>query len=174
MSQAPDPKTHKSGPKAHSIETVLQQWSRERPDLDMSAMAVIGDILQNAELLRRAVQDLWAEVDMDFPALDVILTLRRHGKDQAISPSTLAHAMMLSTSAMTNRIDRLEKRGFVRRLSNPKDRRSIQVQLTDDGFQLAEKMMVPHIQLQHDLVRGLWETGRHRLRALLGKLTPNV
>jgi len=156
------------------METVLQQWSRERPDLDLSAMAVIGDILQNAELLRRAVQDLWAEAGMDFPALDVILTLRRHGKDQAISPSTLAHAMMLSTSAMTNRIDRLEKRGLVRRLSNPKDRRSIQVQLTDDGFQLAENMMVPHVQLQHNMLRGLSEKERQQLRSLLAKITPKL
>lgn len=159
---------------SRSMDAVLAQWAHERSDLDLSAMGVIGDILQNAEALRRGVLAVWAEVGLDFPALDVLLTLRRQGRGSALTPSALATEMMLSTSAMTNRIDRLEKSGFVRRESDPDDRRSVRVQLTEDGFQLAEDMLPVHTARQQEMLRDLSEEDRTQLRALLAKIRPVV
>jgi len=172
MSQNQLSKQRKTEPLRNSMESILEQWSRERPDLNLSAMAVIGELLQTGEMLRRGVQDLWAEAGLDFPALDVILTLRRQGKEQALSPSALAKEMMLSTSAMTNRLDRLEKRGIVQRVDDPNDRRAIQVLLTSKGFQLAEDMMESHVAKQQEMLHGLSEDERIQLRTLLLKIMP--
>lgn len=176
MSQDENPSRKENGaiPEAapRSMDTVLEQWARERSDLDLSAMGAIGDILQHAEMLRRGVLAVWAEAGLDFAALDVLLTLRRQGRGNALTPSALATEMMLSTSAMTNRIDRLEKRGLVRRESDPADRRSVRVQLTEDGFQLAEDMLPAHTARQQEMLRDLSEKERAQLRKLLAKIRP--
>jgi len=170
MSQEPASKSSKKQSKKSSMDTVLGQWAHEHPELDLSAMAVIGEIVIASEFLRRGIQKLWAKVGLDFAALDVILTLRRQGQGQALSPSALAKEMMLSSAATTNRLDRLEKRGLIRRQNNPDDRRAIQVVLTSEGFSLAEEMIGPHVAAQQEMMSPLSEEERIQLRTLLLKI----
>lgn len=153
-----------------AMSSILAQWRRERPDIDARPMAVCGEVWRAAERLGQAVLANVAQYGLDRPGLDVLLTLRRQGRGQTLSPSALSKEMMLSTSAMTNRLDRLEKRGLVQRISNPKDRRGIEIVLTDDGFALADEIVVSHVATEDAMLAALTEAERDQLRTLLGKI----
>jgi DNA-binding MarR family transcriptional regulator len=78
--------------------------------------------------------------------------------------------MMLSTSAMTNRLDRLEKRGLIERISDPNDRRGLKIILTEDGFDLIDDLVVSHVETENKLLTGLDTEERDQLLALLLKI----
>ena len=153
-----------------TLDTILAQWRRERPDLDPSPMAVCGAVWRASERVRQGVLANLAGTGLDFPGFDVLMTLRRQGRGSALSPSALAQEMMLSTSAMTNRLDRLEKRGLIERKSDPKDRRGLKITLTKNGFTLADELVVSHVETEERLLAALNENEREQLRTLLGKV----
>lgn len=173
MSQGSKAKKNQSGDDGSTLDGILDQWRRERPDIDPAPMAVVGAVLRTAETLRTQVQDNWLNYGVDFPAGDVLLTLRRNGRGGGLSPSALAKEMMLSTSAMTNRLDRLEKRGLLERQSDPTDRRGLKIVLTEEGFALVDEMIVSHVQNQERMLSALNLQEREQLKSLLGKIVPD-
>ncbi|WP_020594298.1 MarR family winged helix-turn-helix transcriptional regulator [Kiloniella laminariae] len=175
MSQ--DPLKKKSRPSSASanaeggpMDSILAQWRRERPDIDPSPMAVCGEIWRAGERLRQEVLANLVQYSLDFAGFDVLLTLRRQGKGETLSPSALAKDMMLSTSAMTNRLDRLEKRGLVLRASDPLDRRGLKIALTEEGFSLANEIVGSHVRTEENMISALTEIERDQLRSLLAKI----
>ena len=172
MSQVDKRKKRDEGSTAtgSTLDTILAQWRRERPDLDPSPMAVCGAVWRASERVRQGVLANLAGTGLDFPGFDVLMTLRRQGRGSALSPSELAQEMMLSTSAMTNRLDRLEKRGLIERKSDPNDRRGLKIVLTEDGFTLADDLVVSHVQTEERLLAGLSAAERDQLRGLLSKV----
>ena len=152
------------------MDGILAQWRRERPDIDPSPMAVCGEIWRAGERLRQAVVANVAEAELDMAGFDVLLTLRRNGREQALSPSALAKDMMLSTSAMTNRLDRLETRGLIVRRTDPEDRRGLQIALTDAGFALIDGLVASHVETEERMLAALGPAERSMLRTLLGKI----
>ncbi len=153
-----------------AMESILAQWRRERPDIDPSPMAVCGQIWRTSDRVRQGVLANLTEHGLDMAGFDVIMTLRRQGKDEALSPSTLAREIMLSTSAMTNRLDRLEKRGLIKRTLDPEDRRGLKIVLTEEGFALAEEIVVSHVETEERMLSALTEEERLQLRAMLNKI----
>ena len=153
-----------------AMETILAQWRRERPDIDPEPMAVCGEIWRAGERLRRGVLANWSDWGLDLAGSDVMLTLRRQGRGETLSPSALAKEMMLSTSAMTNRIDRLEKRGLIRRTVDPDDRRGLRIELSEEGFALADEMILSHVKTEDRMLSALTDAERKRLRTLLAKV----
>ena len=107
---------------------------------------------------------------VSYTATDVLLTLRRQGRGRALSPSELAEDMMISTSAMTNRLDRLQKRGLIERQADPSDRRALRIVLTETGFALADRIVVSHVATEERLVSALSGEERAQLRRLLAKI----
>ncbi|WP_198302316.1 MarR family transcriptional regulator [Bosea sp. AS-1] len=152
------------------MDSILAQWRRERPDIDPSVMAVCGDLWRAADRVRDGVAANLTADDLDLAGFDVLLTLRRQGRGSALSPSELAQDMMISTSAMTNRLDRLQKRGLIERLADPQDRRALRVVLTEAGFALAERIVVSHVATEERLVSALSPDERAELRRLLAKI----
>lgn len=152
-------------------DDILSQWRRQRPDVDPTPMAICGDVWRASEILRRGVMANLKQYDLDFPQLDVVMTLRRQGRGQTLSPSKLAKEMMLSTSAMTNRLDRLEKRDLIKRIVDPNDRRGLKIALTDAGFDLADELLVSHVAREQAMLAGLTEDEGQQLRHLLAKIT---
>ncbi|CAJ0822387.1 MarR family winged helix-turn-helix transcriptional regulator [Ralstonia flaminis] len=161
-----DPTPTQGGP----MDGILAQWRRERPDVDASPMAVCGEVWRAGERLRQGVIANIASADLDMAGFDVLLTLRRNGREQALSPSALAKDMLLSTSAMTNRLDRLEKRGLIARRTDPDDRRGLQIVLTDAGFALVDGLVVSHVETEERMLAALSQAERAMLRELLGKI----
>ncbi len=149
------------------IDEILTQWQHEAPDLDLSSLAVVGRILRLARLLEKHRETVLADFDLNVWAFDMLATLRRQGPPYQLKPTDLYGLLMLSSGAMTNRIDRLEKEGLVTRLRDPGDRRSVMVQLTDQGIQRVDAVMPVLFERENQLLEALSETEAETLVALL-------
>ena len=160
----------RAGTQGGPMDSILAQWRRERPDLDTSVMGVCGDLWRAADRVRDGVSANLAGDELDLAGFDVLLTLRRQGRGRTLSPSELAEDMMISTSAMTNRLDRLQKRGLIERQADPADRRALRIVLTEAGFALADRIVVSHVATEERLVSALSGEERAELRRLLAKI----
>lgn len=149
----------------------VAQWKKERPDLDVSPMAVIGRLNEVSSLIsRERLAPLFARFGLQTGEFDVLATLRRSGSPFALTPTALYEATMVTSGAMTNRLDRLEKAGLIRRTPHPQDRRGLLVQLTDQGRELIDQAVEAHVENEHAILSALSPDERQRLAGLLEKL----
>lgn len=123
------------------IDIILEEWQQELPQLDTSAIGIIGRVLRIARLLEKHRESILVKYGLNVWSFDVLATLRRQGQPFRLKPTELYSLLMLSSGAMTNRIDRLEQDGIVMRVRDLEDRRSVMVQLTPQGIQLADTVM---------------------------------
>ena len=152
------------------IDKILIQWQHESPHLDLSSLAVTGRIMQLDRLLERHREAVLADFDLNLWSFDMLATLRRQGSPYQLKPTELYGLLMLSSGAMTNRIDRLEKEGLVTRLRDPDDRRSVIVRLTDKGLERVEAVMPALFEQENKLLEGLSQSETATLITLLRKL----
>ncbi|MDF5756533.1 MarR family transcriptional regulator [Spongiactinospora sp. TRM90649] len=127
-----------------SPDVILEQWRRERPDLDLSALGVLARLAQVSALLGSAVEEVFARHGMRRGEFDVLAALRRSGPPYTLIPSELSDALMMSRAGMTNRLDRLEAAGLVDRALDPADRRSFRVTLTARGRRAVDAALSEH------------------------------
>ncbi|MDQ3222192.1 MAG: MarR family transcriptional regulator [Gemmatimonadota bacterium] len=153
-----------------AVDEILRQWSVERPDLDVSAMGVFGRLSRAARMLGRSLAQTFGRYGLNGGEFDVLATLRRAGGPYGLTPTDLYRSMMLSSAAMTNRIDRLEERGLVAREPDPDDRRGVRIRLTNEGFELIDGAVTAHVEGEERLLAALSEEERQHLAELLGKL----
>ena len=113
------------------VGRILEQWARERPDLDASPLGVIGRLHRLADTLNTELRALFAEAGLSDGDFDVIASLRRAGAPFALTPSELAATTMVTSGAVTKRVDRLEAQGYVTRTVSADDGRSRTIALTD-------------------------------------------
>lgn len=149
------------------VDHILAQWRRERPDLDVDPMGLLGRLNRLTTHLGREVEAVLLKHGLSSSAFDVLATLRRSGSPYRLSPGDLLAMTMVSSGTMTNRIDQLEKAGLVERIHNPNDRRSVLISLTERGFAIVEEAAGAHVENQHRLVAGLSEEERVTLNRLL-------
>ena len=157
------------GPGDH-VERVLEQWRAERPDLDASPMGIVGRIQRASRLLERELGENFARHGLQLYEFDVLATLRRSGPPYRLSAGALSASSMVSAGAITNRIDRLVARGLVTRETDPANRRSVVISLTDEGWALVDRVLVDHVACEERLLSGLGGEGRDHLAALLREL----
>jgi DNA-binding MarR family transcriptional regulator len=149
----------------------IEQWRRERPDLDVSPMAVLGRLNEASSLIaRERLAPLFARFGLQSGEFDVLATLRRSGQPYALTPTDLYEATMVTSGAMTARLDRLEKAGLILRGPHPNDRRGIVVQLTAKGLGLIEEALAAHVANEHKILAGLTSGEREMLAKLIGSL----
>lgn len=153
-----------------AVDLYLAQWNRERPDLDVSPMAIVGRMNRLQRFLGRGVGDGLAEHGLERWEFDVLATLRRSGAPHRLTAKELVRMSMVGSSAMTNRVDRLVQRGFVDREIDPDNRRRVLVGLTDEGFELVDRVVEDHVANEARLLRGLDAGEQERLVVLLRKL----
>lgn len=154
------------------LDRLLSQWRRERPDLDTFCMALCGEIWRAGDRLMIGLRDNLDRHELDFPSLDVLLTLRRNGPENSMSPTDLSADQMLSTSAMTARLDKLESRGLIERKLNKSDRRGILVELTLQGIALTEPLVEGHVAAEQAMLTNLSDAEQKQLLNLLQKVAP--
>jgi DNA-binding MarR family transcriptional regulator len=149
----------------------VEQWKRERPDLDVSPMLVLGRLNEASSLVARdRLAPLFARFGLQAGEFDVLATLRRSGQPFALTPTALYEATMVTSGAMTNRLDRLEKANLILRGPHPNDRRGIVVQLTEKGLTLIDEALTAHVANEHEILAGLTSAERETLAQLLEKL----
>ena len=138
-----------------TVDRIVIQWARERPELDTSAMAVFGRVFRLARMGGDHVERAYADFGIGRADFDVLAALRRSGQPYQLSPGALAESMMLSSGGTTARLDRLEKAGLVERIPSPTDRRSVLVRLTDRGRETVDDALVAGLAEQQRLLRHL-------------------
>ncbi|MBB2751370.1 UNVERIFIED_ORG: DNA-binding MarR family transcriptional regulator [Rhizobium aethiopicum] len=153
--------------KQDHVDRILAQWRRERPDLDVEPMGILGRLKRLGTHLGREVEAVLLEHGLSTSAFDVLATLRRSGAPHRLSPGELLEMTMVSSGTMTNRIDQLEKSGFVERIVNPDDRRSVLIALTDKGLATVEAAVDAHVANQHRLTGNLSAADKAELDRLL-------
>jgi DNA-binding MarR family transcriptional regulator len=152
-----------------AVDRILGQWRRERPEVadDLWPMGLVGRIQRLDRVLERELKAFYAQRDLELWEADVLLTLRRAGEPYALTPGALLKASMITSGAMTNRIDRLEAKGLVQRSPGADDRRSVRVQLTPRAHELIDGFFADHIANEARLFTGLTTGEREQLTTLL-------
>jgi DNA-binding MarR family transcriptional regulator len=152
-------------------ERAVAQWKREKPDIDAHVMATVGRLLEAAHLMERTrLTPLASKFGLQTGEFDVIAALRRAGKPYELTPKQLYEALMLSSGAMTSRLDRLERAGLIERHASPTDRRSVNVRLTQKGGKLIDEILPHHVANEQEALASLSAREREQLDHLLGKL----
>ncbi|WYX00855.1 MarR family transcriptional regulator [Proteus vulgaris] len=149
------------------IDRITEQWQRERPDLDISPMGLIGRLGNITLHLSREMEKVFSQFGLNTSSFDVLATLRRAGNPYTLSPGEMLSTLMVTSGTMTNRIDQLEKAGWVIRKVNPEDGRSFLISLTPQGLELINQVIEAHVNNQKRLVAGLSQQEQQALNELL-------
>lgn len=150
-----------------SYARVLAQWRRERPDLDLNQLAIVGRVARLGAHLEQRFNVLAESEGLNRGLIDVLAALRRSGAPYRLSPTDLFNSLMVSSGCMTHRLDRLEEQGLVERLRDPEDRRGLLVGLTPKGRALIDRVLPAVIGVLDGLPEVLSPRERHQLAELL-------
>lgn len=153
------------------LDRILAQWHAEKPHLDVSPMAVIGRLSRAASAVDSRLAATFAAHGLDSSTFDVLATLLRSGRPHSLTPAALARDAMVSTSAVAQRLNKLEVRGLVARTANPDDGRGTLVSLTQAGRDLIEATLPHHLATEHAITGALSQAEQAQLAELLQKIT---
>lgn len=156
---------------ADHVSNILEQWRRVRPDLEVEPMGIVGRLSRITRDLEGKLNQNFMRFELDGVAFDLLAALRRQGKPYSLSPKALQVEMMISSGNTTYRLDQLEKRGLIVRLSDPNDRRGVRVHLTPAGLGLVDEVVRSHLQLEAAYLSALSDAQQRQLEALLTVLT---
>jgi DNA-binding MarR family transcriptional regulator len=152
------------------VDAIIEQWKRERPELDPAPIGVIGRISRLARELEQRLEPVYREHGLEAGWHDVLATLRRTGPPYRLRPSEFSGALMLTSSGTTKRLDRLEQAGLITREPDPQDRRGTLITLTDAGRRLIDSVTEAHLANERRLLAVLSDDEQRRLADLLRSL----
>lgn len=154
-----------------ALDKITAAWHETRPEVDVSPMQVLGRLNRLARILEQEYREFFGTHNLETGEFDVLATLRRSGEDGGLTAGALNKAAMVTSGAITNRIDRLAAKGLVERLPDPTDRRAIRVHLTPEGLALVDKILPLHVANGSRLLADLSPTDREQLAVLLRSLS---
>jgi DNA-binding MarR family transcriptional regulator len=152
------------------VDAIIEQWQRERPDLDPSPIGVVGRISRLARELEQRLEPVYREHGLEPGWHDVLATLRRTGAPYRLRVSEFAGSLMLTSSGTTKRLDRLEQAGLIAREPDPGDRRGTLISLTPAGRALIDGVTEAHLANERRLLAALSSDEQRQLADLLRAL----
>ncbi|KUJ65018.1 MarR family transcriptional regulator [Streptomyces albus subsp. albus] len=152
------------------VDAIIEQWQAVRPDLDVSPMAVVGRLSRASRLLERTVKDTLTARGVEPWEFDVLATLLRSGPPHVLSAGALSSAAMVSSAALTNRVDRMVEKGLVDRALDPDHRRRMLISLTDKGLSVINDLVGHHLANERQQLAGLSAEELDQLSGLLRRL----
>jgi DNA-binding MarR family transcriptional regulator len=152
------------------VDLILEQWRRERPELDPSPIGIVGRVSRLARELEARLEPVYREHGLEGGWHDVLATLRRQGPPFRMRVTDLTDALMLTSSGTTKRLDRLERAGLIARSADPDDRRGVLIALTDAGLERIDATTADHLDNERRLLAGLTAEEQEQLAGLLRKL----
>jgi DNA-binding MarR family transcriptional regulator len=155
---------------ADHVQRVVEQWTAERPDLDATPMLVIGRLHRVGLALTSELVRVYSAHGLGEGDFDVLATLRRSGPPYELTPSDLVEQTMVTSGAVTKRLDRLERAGLIERRVSGDDRRSRIVGLSRAGLELTDRAVPEHFANEERLLEPLSAAERATLAALLARL----
>jgi DNA-binding MarR family transcriptional regulator len=152
------------------VDEILEQWRRERPELDPSPIGIVGRVSRLARELEARLEPVYREHGLEPGWHDVLATLRRQGPPFRVRVTDLTDALMIGSSGTTKRLDRLERAGLVARSPDPSDRRGTLIALTDAGRESIDGVTSAHLANEQRLIAALTADEQEALAGLLRKL----
>ncbi|EHK64179.1 MarR family winged helix-turn-helix transcriptional regulator [Achromobacter arsenitoxydans] len=152
------------------VDLVISQWTKECPSQDFSSMSVVARLFRLNAFAARNVNRTFRQHSLHQGEFDVLATLYRSGAPHAMNPQRLVDALLLTSGAMTNRLDRLEQAGLLVRNPNPDDRRGVIVSLTAEGLRVIKLVLKEYLKDLNELLEPLSAAERRQLAGLLKKL----
>ncbi|AKU15211.1 MarR family winged helix-turn-helix transcriptional regulator [Luteipulveratus mongoliensis] len=153
-----------------AVDLILEQWAEARPDLDASPMGVIGRLSRASRTADVELQRVFSEFGLQRGEFDIMATLRRAGPPSGMTAGALARSAMVTSGAITNRIDRLIAKDYVTRDVDPANRRTVLIALTPAGRTLIDKAVAVHVDNEHRILAGLSGRQQKELATLLRAL----
>lgn len=157
-------------PEPDAFDAQLEVWGRELPTLDLEIEGIVERIQRLQRHLDRSMRETLERFDLSHGEWRLMGYLRYAGPPYRGKPGKLAKHLGLSSGAMTNRLDNMERRGLLRRLDDPDDRRGVLVELTDAGQQLWEESVGAQAQKEALVASALDPDERRRLNDLLRRM----
>jgi DNA-binding MarR family transcriptional regulator len=152
------------------VDHILDQWRRQRPELDPSPIGIVGRMSRLARELEARLEAVYRDHGLESGWHDVLATLRRQGPPFRMRPTDLTASMMLTSSGTTKRLDKLEAAGLIAREPDPRDRRGTLIALTDEGRRVIDATTGDHLANEARLLAALSAQERRELADLLRKL----
>lgn len=152
------------------VDEIVAQWAAERPDLDSTPLHVVGRISRLSDVIDEQLRPVFSAFGLGDGDFDVLATLRRNGPPFELTPTELAARTMVTSGAVSKRVDRLVGAGFVERRVSDADARGRRVRLTDRGRALIDEAYPVHLRNEARLLGGLSAREREQLATLLRRL----
>lgn len=133
------------------VDGVLDQWRDVHPECDASPMGIFTRLYRLSKFVDRRIAAVFRRHGLHEGEFDLLATLYRSGQPQGLTPNALRNAAVLSSGAMTNRLDRLEGAGLIQRVPNPEDRRSVLIRLSEAGEALLLRLLDDYLATLNDL-----------------------
>jgi DNA-binding MarR family transcriptional regulator len=152
---------------ADAVDSIIEQWRAERPELDPSPIAIVGRLSRVSRHVTADLVALYRRFGLSEGEFDILATLRRTGAPFALSPSALRDATMVTQGAVSKRLDSLETKGLVAREASADDGRGRIVRLTDAGLALIDEAFVAHLENERRILSAVPEADRAALERIL-------
>ncbi|MFM9368652.1 MarR family winged helix-turn-helix transcriptional regulator [Streptomyces sp. Da 82-17] len=153
-----------------AVEAVLDQWRGECPDLDFSPIGVVGRIMRLSRIWDKEIKGFLAEHGLEPGEFDILSTLRRSGEPYELTAKTFLKASLVTTGAITLRVDRMAAKGLVTRVPDAADRRSVRIRLTPQGLETIDRILPLHLANEARLLEALGAEDRDRLAGTLAAM----
>ena len=151
-----------------SVDRIVAQWAKVRPDVDVSAMGVHGRLSRLTRLFERELQGVFSQHGLQPGEFDILATLRRADTaGRGLTAGQLADSAMVTSGAITNRLDRLLTKGLITREADPHSRRTIRVALTERGREVIDAALNDHVSNEERLLSTMTASQREQLEELL-------
>jgi DNA-binding MarR family transcriptional regulator len=156
------------------LDNLINDWKRERPNLDASAMHIVGRIMQLGKKLEKQASNALSSSNIYYTDLDVLATLRRSGIPYQLSPTQLRKSVLITSGAMTALLNRLEKIDLIYRLPDPKDGRVSTAALTKKGVKVINSAIVSRFEVAESAIRVFKKEERKQFARLLKKMLISI
>lgn len=159
---------------ADRTDQLITQRRRESPGVPLDGMEILSRASRLVRLSRKWIEPVFTRYDLDTGEFDVLATLRRSGAPYCQRPTELYQSLMITSGGLTDRLNRLEKKGFIKRIVSETDRRSALVQLTPAGVKTINAAFAEDMAIEADLLSALDDDERRKLATLLARLLSDL
>ncbi len=157
-----------------AADRLLERWASLQPEFDLEAAQVVDRMGRIALHLSRWQEEAFGRHGLNRGEVGVLSALRAAEAPYRLSPTRLHRLLMLSSAGITSRLDRLERRGLIRRVDDPYDRRGVLIELTETGSRLVDAAVAANLEIQKQLLSELSPRELSTLGRLLRKLQSSV
>jgi DNA-binding MarR family transcriptional regulator len=156
------------------VDEIVDQWSRERPDVSADPIGVFGRITRLNIAQRTLLRAVHERHGLTLAAFDVLANLRRSGEPHRKTAGELAESSLLTSGGITFRLDKMEADGLIRRTRSTGDRRVVYAELTELGLTKIDEVFADHLATEHRMLELLDADEKAQLAALLRKLGASI